>query len=135
MRLIYVLVCAAALTACAATGVKVTEDHLRSLKTGETTVADVTSRFGPPTTRLVNPDGTVVLLYVYGETKVRAASYVPIVGLFAGGADTRSNTATLRFDQAGKLLAVSSSESQYGTGVGASSGNLTPGEVPQPRQP
>lgn len=122
-----------ALAACAATGVKVTDEQLQTLKVGQTTVADVLQQLGPPTTRLRNADGTQTLLYVYGQTKVRSASFIPIVGLVAGGADSRSSTAMLRFDNTNKLLTVSSSESQFGTGVGVEAGRIDSTAIPQPR--
>lgn len=124
----------AALMACAATGVKVTDEQLAGFRPGQTTIEQVLSALGPPTTRMRLADGTTMLQYVYAEAKVRAASLVPIVGVFAGGTDVRSNVATLRFDASGKLIDVSSAESQYGTGVGTSAGTITPAPVPQPRQ-
>ena len=124
----------ALLVSCAASGVRVTEAQLASLTKGRTTMQDVVASFGPPTMRTRAADGTTLLQYVYSEAKVRPASFIPLVGAFAGGTDLRSNVATLRFDGNGLLLDVASSETEMGTGVGASAGAVNPQPVPQPRQ-
>lgn len=128
------LLVAALLAACAATGVKVTDRQLGALHKGETTVEQAVAALGAATTRSRSTDGSVTLQYVYAEATVRAASFIPIVGAFAGGTDVRTNMATLRFDPRGKLIDVSTSESQYGTGLGISAGAVDPARVPQPKQ-
>lgn len=136
MKLRYLLASiafAAALGGCAASGVKVSDDQLGSFVVGTTTEADVLGRLGTPTTRTRNSDGTVVLQYVYAEAQVRAATFVPIVGLFAGGTDVKSNAVNLTFGPDGKLKSSSSTASSYGTGMGASSGT-TGTATQQPRQ-
>lgn len=128
-------VCAVLLVVgCAATGVKVTEAQLAQLKRGVTTVEEVTAQFGQPTSRVRMNDGSTLIQYIYAEASARAASFIPIVGAFAGGTDVRASTATLRFDPSGKLSEVTSSASQYGTGIGVSAGGVETTPVPQPRQ-
>lgn len=122
------------LAGCAATGVKVTDAQLAGMVKGQTTMEQAVAALGPPTSRTRMADGTSILQYIYAESKVRAASFVPVVGAFAGGTDVRSSVATLRFDATGKLLDVASSESEYGTGVGVSAGTTNPAPVNQPRQ-
>jgi outer membrane protein assembly factor BamE (lipoprotein component of BamABCDE complex) len=122
------------LVGCAASGVKVTEAQISALRAGETTVDQVLAQFGQPTTRMKLADGTVTLLYVYSEAKVRGATFIPIVGAFAGGMDVRSTSATLRFNSAGLLLDVSSSQSELGSGTGAAAGAVETTPLPQPRQ-
>lgn len=124
----------AALVGCAASGVKVTDEQIARLTPKVTTLSDAERMLGPATTRMRMPDGTTQLHYVYSEATVRAASLIPIVGLVAGGTDVRSNMVVLRFDTTGLLVDVMSSSSQYGTGVGASSGAVDRTAVPQPRQ-
>lgn len=127
-------VCVLCVAGCAATGVKITADQLQELRKGETTLQQVESRLGPPTTRTVAADGTISLMYIYAESRVRAATFVPIVGVFAGGADTRSNMAMLRFGADRKLIDYTTSESAYGTGTGVSAGKVAAEPLPQPRQ-
>jgi hypothetical protein len=56
---------------------------------GITRLADVTAKLGKPNSTQTVSDGTVVVAYVSNRTRVKGATFVPIVGLFAGGAKSR----------------------------------------------
>lgn len=121
------------LAGCAASGVKVSDAQVATLKKGETTKADVLRAFGPPTTQTRVSDGTSMVIYSHFEVAVRPATFIPIVGAFAGGSDTRSNTVLLRFDADDKLIDSSSSETMIGTGNGLSAAPIDP-VTGQPRK-
>lgn len=118
MKKILAAVAIAALVGCASTGVQVKDEHLNEMKAGETTQADVLSRFGKPTTSMRNSDGTRTLMYVYAESRTRASTFIPFVGAFVGGVDTNSTSVMFRFDKEGKLIDYTSSESEMGTATG-----------------
>jgi outer membrane protein assembly factor BamE (lipoprotein component of BamABCDE complex) len=136
MKKLISLIAACALVAgCAATGVKVTDEDLAFLRTGETTESEVVERLGPPTTRMKLGDGSTFMMYTYAEYSTRASTFIPIVGAFVGGADTKSSHVTLRFDKSGKLIDSSSSSTNMGTASNLSSGVSSPGgDVQQPRK-
>lgn len=119
------------LAACASSGVKVTEAQTSGFIKGETTRGQVLTQLGSPTLQSKLADGTSMVIYSHAESSVRASTFIPIVGAFVGGADTRSNTVTMRFDQQDKLIDVSTTESAMGTGTGLASG----GQVSVPNQP
>lgn len=122
------------LAGCAASGVKVTEEQLSKLTVGVSTESHAVAHLGAPTSRMRLASGEVMLQYVYAEAQVRPASFVPVVGLFAGGTDVRGNMVVLSFGVDGKLANTSSSASQLGTGTGFNAGAQS-GQVPQqPRQ-
>lgn len=125
---------ALALVGCAASGVKVTDAHLSGLKPGETTEAQVVQSLGAPTMRTRMSDGSTMVIYSYYEAKVRPETFIPFAGAFIGGSDGRTSTVTLRFDQAGKLVDTSSSESTFGYGMGAAAGTISQQPTMQPRQ-
>jgi len=79
-------------------------------------------------------DGSVLVVYHYAESSVRAASFIPIVGMFAGGADVRANAVSLTFGPDGKLKNTTATSSEYGTGHGVSAGAIDTSKVPQPKQ-
>lgn len=91
------------------------------MKAGQTTYADVTAQLGPPTSVSTKSDGTKIAVYYSIHAQARPASFIPVVGLFAGGADSRSSSVVFRFDAASKLIDFTSSQ----TGVGASNGTAT----------
>lgn len=134
MKAFAVLMVAATLAGCAASGVKVTEGQLQALQPGVTTEAEAVGRLGQPTVRTRMGDGSVMAIYSYAEVKVRGATFIPIVGAFAGGSDMRTTTVTLRFDAAGKLIDTTSSAGVYGTGMGAAAGAVSSEPTQQPRQ-
>lgn len=134
MRTLAVIALSAVLVACAAGGVKVTDDQLTSFKAGETTKAQVIAAIGAPTMQMRLADGTSMVIYSYYEAKVRPATFIPIVGAFAGGSDSSSNTATLRFDANDRLIDTTSSSSAIGSGTGLSAGQIQTTTAEQPRK-
>jgi outer membrane protein assembly factor BamE (lipoprotein component of BamABCDE complex) len=118
MRRATTVALAALLYGCAATGVRVTEDQAAALKPGATTESEVVQRFGPPTMRMRQADGTLLLIYSHAEAQVRPATFIPLIGGLVGGSDVRSTTVTLRFDGNGRLIDTTSATSAYGTGPG-----------------
>lgn len=118
MKKIAVFSAALILAGCAASGVKVTDDQLSQFKEGQTTKQEVIAALGQPTTSMRNADGTTLLMYTYSEARTRGSTFIPIVGAFVGGVDTRSNNVMLTFDKQDVLQNSSSSSNQYGTATG-----------------
>jgi len=133
MKFSMLAACVAVLAGCAAGGVKVTDQQVAAFKAGETTKSTVLATFGEPTMQMRLADGSTMVVYSHYEATVRPATFIPIVGAFAGGSDTRSSTMTLRFDAADKLIDTTSSSSAIGTGTGLAAGRPVPVED-QPRK-
>ncbi|MCI2809392.1 hypothetical protein [Eoetvoesiella caeni] len=114
----------ALLVGCASSGVRVTDDQVSKFTKGQTTKTEVIAALGQPTTTMRQSDGTVTVVYNYVESSARPETYIPFVGAFIGGADSRSNMATLRFDANDTLIDYSTAQSQYGTGLGAAAGQV-----------
>ncbi len=133
MKLPSMLLAAFLLTGCVSAGVRVDEANLHSFEKGKTTYSEIVARLGPPTTNSLLPDGRRMLMYSYVQATARPENFIPLVGAFVGGADSRSSNVILWIDQEGKLASFSTSESQYGVGRGLEAGP-TDGRVPnQPR--
>lgn len=118
MKKIAAIVAALILAGCASSGVRVTDEQMAQFHEGQTTKQEVIAALGQPTTTMRNADGTTLLMYTYSEARTRGSTFIPIVGAFVGGVDTRSNNVMLTFDQQGVLKTTSSSSSQYGTATG-----------------
>ena len=58
----------------------------------------------------VIPDGTTIFVYLSSRTRVKGATFVPVIGLFAGGAKSHLSTKTFTFDGAGLLKTYTSSD-------------------------
>lgn len=72
-------------------------------KVGESTVADVEKVYGKPSTERLNSDGQHIIIYGRTHAHVKAASFVPVVGLFAGGEKGHADITTFTFDKDSKL--------------------------------
>jgi hypothetical protein len=70
----------------------------------------------PPSTALTNVE---VWSYTHINVDVDAATFISIVGLFAGGATSNINTFTVLFDEQGIVRHISSTQSQSRSGFGA----------------
>jgi hypothetical protein len=71
----------------------------------------------PPSQSRTNVE---VWSYSHMNVEVDGATFIPIVGLFAGGATSNLNTFTVIFDEQGIVRHISSTQSQGHSGLGAS---------------
>jgi hypothetical protein len=112
MKKLIIVAATLILTACMSIGTKVETKDLSSFTKGRTTYNEVTSKLGEPSQATVNSDGTKTAVYFYTEAQAKAATFIPIVGMFAGGADSKNTIVTLIFDQNSVLSNYSSSTGQ-----------------------
>src|SRR5271170_507965 len=133
MKLFVSLAGAILLAGCMSAGVKVDEANLKAFEAGKTTYGDVIASLGAPTTNALMPDGRRMLMYNWVQARARPQNFIPLIGPFVGGADSRSSSVIIWIDSDGKLANYSASQSQYGIGRGLDAGP-DPGRVPdQPR--
>jgi hypothetical protein len=97
------------ISGCASAGREFDQAQVDHFQTGHTTEAEVISTMGQPNAYSSGLAGQHVLIYTYAHTQVRAATFVPVVGMFAGGADTASQSASFTFSANGVLQNVSRS--------------------------
>ena len=102
----------------------ITDQQMASLKVGTTTYTDVVAQFGRPMTVETSSDGSKVATYSTTKTHTKAASWIPIVGLFAGGAQSDTVSDELTFDSKGVLTKSTVSETHLNcTAVGGCKNN------------
>lgn len=114
------------LVGCTSSGTKVTADRMTQFQKGVTTEADVLRTLGSPQHVVTAADGARTDMYVWAHSQIKGASFIPVVGLFAGGAKAEANTATFHFDANGKLLDYSTSESNTDVRAGGASTASSP---------
>lgn len=107
------------------------------IKIGETTKDEVRTLLGKPnsTTRSsgsmfvgaglpVTPNVNYEIWnYTHISVETDAATFIPIVGLFAGGASSRVSSLTVTFDDQGIVRAIRTSDTEGRSGMGAGSSN------------
>jgi hypothetical protein len=90
----------------------ITDDQVAGLRICATTVADVLARFGRPTTLEKSADGGEVLTYSMTHARTKAVSFVPVVGMFAGGSVSESTRHRFEFEPDGKLTSASATTTE-----------------------
>ncbi|HZZ32389.1 MAG TPA: hypothetical protein VFE10_10385 [Phenylobacterium sp.] len=107
---------AALMTASAATAA-ITDEQIAGLKVGEATYSDVVAQLGRPSSVETSSDGSKTVTYSVSKTHLKAATFVPIVGLFAGGAKADTATDRFEFGADGVLAKVSTSTTHVNCGT------------------
>jgi hypothetical protein len=88
---------------CASNGPKIDAARLSEIRKGETTVADVVSRFGRPSILSKNMSGTQTAVYMYAEGRSDATAFVSLVGALSGSANANVDSVIFHFDVNGVL--------------------------------
>jgi len=122
MRYLSVLIAVIALNACMSMGTKVDQEKLSQFVKGKTTYAEVVQQLGKPTQNTINSDGTRTITYVYAQSQVKAASFIPFAGSFLGGTESENTTVALNFDKKSVLTSYTASEGGMNVGTGITSG-------------
>ena len=65
--------------------------------------------FGTPYSRLVNSEGITTLTWLYHEMKIKGQTFIPIVGPFLGGAETKNKVLIVTLEPDGKVKHFESS--------------------------
>lgn len=105
-----IIALAIALSGCAtSSGVKIDQDQLGGIKVGVTTEAEVRQKLGAPTSILSMPDGKV-LIYSHASSQIKGASFIPIIGAFAGGAEINVSSASIGLNLDGIVKYITSSD-------------------------
>jgi len=93
-----------ALSGCSTTsGTKVEQADIAFMVKGKTKKPEVISKLGPPSVTSVKSDGSEQLVWMHNKSTVDGKSFIPFVGLFAGGGSSETKTLTAEFDKKGLL--------------------------------
>jgi hypothetical protein len=98
MRVMALVLTAAALAACTSSGRPI--DHVKAdaFVPGRTTYAEVIAALGPPNSMMTSA-GVRTIAYSHLTVQTNPATFIPVVGLFAGGSQVTSDTVSFSFDQ------------------------------------
>ena len=103
------------LAGCATSGREISANQMNAMEKGKTTYSEVVQRLGKPTVDTVAADGNRTTLYNFSKAGIKGATFVPIVGLFAGGMNVSGSSVTFNFDPAGVLKDYSTSTTNFDT--------------------
>lgn len=124
------------LCGCASVGTNFDSRKLAEVKKGQTTEPQLLALFGKPTQRSVNDEGSVSVIWLYTEASVKGTTFIPLVGAFAGGVNSRTKTLVVRLDPSGTVSGYDFSAGGFSTSNGArldADDNSTPKPAKSPR--
>lgn len=87
-RLFMTIFIATFLIGCATIGTRIEQDKIEQIKEGVTTKEEVIALMGQPPIQTLTSDGETIMTYMFTKAKIRATSFIPVVGMFVSGADT-----------------------------------------------
>lgn len=86
-------------------------------KIGVDTAETIKAKLGKPNMVEANSDGTTTIRYVSVHTKIKGSTFIPVVGLFAGGAKGKSTTRSFTFNADGTLKNFASGDFETNCGM------------------
>lgn len=94
---------AISLMGCVSAGTKELADQrtVSKIEVGKSSRTEVRTLLGDPVNVMPMPRGEEAWIYVHMRGKPRPASFIPVIGLFAGGADVKSENLMVYFDRTG----------------------------------
>jgi outer membrane protein assembly factor BamE (lipoprotein component of BamABCDE complex) len=92
---------------------------------GKTTKQEVQAAYGQPTQTTFTDGGNEIWTYRYAYATPKAINFVPVVGIFAGGADVQTKELVVMFDKANVVMKFSMREAQQ---------EVSRGTAPKPQQ-
>lgn len=104
------------LSACATSGTMVTEQQTSSFEEGVTTEMEIREVLGEPTTITTSTEERA-LIYTGATYQTKAATFVPVVGIFVGGSDVQSTSVIFKIGPDGVLQEMTRSETNLDTRV------------------
>lgn len=124
MKKLSFAIIATLLAGCAATGVQVSQEAATQFKEGVTTEAQIRMALGEPTSITIS-SGVKTINYMGAQYSTNAASFIPVVGLFAGGSDYSISTASYQINDKGLLEKASYTTSKGTSRMGSAPAQIT----------
>lgn len=100
MKRIVILLCLS-LIGCATSGKLINQDKLSQIKEGITTKEEVINLLGKPDMISLGSDAKEIMMYTHLDYKMRASSFIPVVGLLIGGTDMKQQVLQILIDTNG----------------------------------
>ena len=96
-------IAAICLASCASVGTPIAQQNVSQIKPGVTTEADLVRMFGAPSTKTLDSSGKTLLGWIYSAAQAKPASFVPVVGAFAGGTDVQVQQLSVLIGKDGRV--------------------------------
>jgi outer membrane protein assembly factor BamE (lipoprotein component of BamABCDE complex) len=125
LRLALLLTGLILINGCATSGRKIDQAKLSQIKTAQTTKQDVIKLIGSPDQITTDGFGNTTFMYQYVRASTKPASFIPIVGAFAGGVNVQNEFAIINIDSNGIVRNMITSLGANDTSVGLNADSKT----------
>jgi outer membrane protein assembly factor BamE (lipoprotein component of BamABCDE complex) len=103
VKKVLTLLVAIAIAGCSSVGTPIAQEKVNQIHVGITTEPDLFLLLGTPSTKTLDPSGTMVLTWVYSSASAKPETFVPVAGLFMGGYSTHLQQLTVLIDRKGRV--------------------------------
>jgi hypothetical protein len=93
----------------------VDRNKVATFQKGVTSCSQIRTELGEPLETARQADGTKLLTFGKYTSTVRGESFIPIVGIFAGGADTEYDVVEIKCDGGDVFVEYTARKGQVGT--------------------
>lgn len=100
--LLYIIT-AALVCSCASVGTPIATQDISKIKKGVTTEPDLVRMFGTPTTKTLNSNGNVIMIWTHSAAQAKGTSFIPIAGAFVGGTNVQVQQLTVLLKKDGTV--------------------------------
>jgi len=94
------------------------QSKISKIRQGVSTKSDIVALFGEPAGINHKEDGGEEWSYNYEDYSIKPQTYIPFVGLFAGGSTSSSSSLIVTFDKKGTVTAYATNKSGMDTSLG-----------------
>ena len=124
MKFITNIAAAICISGCAASGIQVSQEAAMQFKENVATESEIVAKLGRPTSTMIM-SGMRMIVYSGMQYRTKPESFIPIVGLVAGGADYAYSSAVFQIGEDGILKKITYTSSGSGVRQG-----VTPATMP-----
>jgi len=122
MKTLTLLLLCVSIVGCATVGRKLDQSSVDRIQKGKTSQQEVLAWLGSPD-QIMRINGMETFSYRYVRAAAKPATYIPIVGAFAGGVNMQQQVVVVAFDEAGIVRNIVSNQGGTESGYGLSSGS------------
>jgi outer membrane protein assembly factor BamE (lipoprotein component of BamABCDE complex) len=94
---------AVVIAGCSSVGTPIAKDKISQIQVGVTTEPELIRIFGVPSTKTLDPSGSIVLSWVYSRASTKPETFIPVAGVFVGGMHTRLQQLTVLINKTGRV--------------------------------
>jgi outer membrane protein assembly factor BamE (lipoprotein component of BamABCDE complex) len=103
VKIVFAALLAVAIAGCSSVGTPISQEKVNQIRIGVTTEPDLLLLFGNPSTKTLDPNGSIVLTWVYSSASTKPETFVPLAGPLIGGYSTRLQQLTVLIDRKGRV--------------------------------